>query len=99
MTHRDRSGDRTGHRAGSREAAGDAGHRPWLSDARRRFACATGTAVSQSFRAAHSFETGHVATDGIEGVHFWGLDPDPISILCSWKPRERAFILNSGLKT
>ena len=29
----------------------------------RRIACATGTAVSQGFRAAHGFETGRVATD------------------------------------
>jgi len=26
--------------------------------------------------------------DGLEGVHFWGLDPDSISMLCSWMPRE-----------
>ncbi len=28
-----------------------------------RFACATGTAVSQGFRAAHNFEMGRMATD------------------------------------
>ncbi len=59
MTHRDRAGDPPGRR----EAAGDAGHRPWLSDARRRFACPTGTAASQGFRAAHDFETGRMAPD------------------------------------
>ena len=59
MTHRDRAGDPPGRR----EAAGDAGHigkafrRPHRF-ARCRFACATGTAVSQGFRAAHGFEMG-----------------------------------------
>ena len=31
--------------------------------ARCRFACATGTAVSQGFRTAHGFETGRIASD------------------------------------
>ncbi len=38
MTHRDRAGDPPGRR----EAAGDAGTSSRLSDALRRFACATG---------------------------------------------------------
>ena len=67
MTHRDRAGDPSGHRAGRREAAGDAGHRQGFPTphrfARRRFACATGTAASQGFRAAHGFETGRMASD------------------------------------
>ncbi len=67
MTHRDRAGAASGQWAGSREAAGDAGHRQGFptppGGARCRFACATGPAVSQGFRAAHGFETGHVATD------------------------------------
>ena len=56
MTHRDRAGDPSGQRAGRREAAGDAGHRQGFPTARPfarcRFACPTGTAVSQGFRAA-----------------------------------------------
>jgi hypothetical protein len=29
--------------------------------------------------------------DGLEGVHFWGLDPDSISMLCSWNLVGAAF--------
>ncbi len=64
MTHRDRAGDPPGRR----EAAGDAGHRqgfptPAPIHPACRFACPTGTAASQGFRAAHSFETGRMAPD------------------------------------
>ncbi len=64
MTHRDRAGDASGQRAGRREAAGDAGHRQGFptpsggSPARPE-------AVSQGFRAAHSFETGRGACDAL----------------------------------
>ena len=66
-THRDRAGDpsghRAGHRAGSRKAAGDEGTSSRLSDALRRFACPTGTAVSQGFRTAQFLWTGRMASD------------------------------------
>ncbi len=67
MTHRDRAGDPSGQRAGRREAAGPAGivksfRRPHRF-ARCRFACATGTPVSQGFRTAHGSETGRMACD------------------------------------
>ncbi len=61
MTHRDRAGDPSGQRAGRREAAGDAGHRQGFptpsggSPARPE-------AVSQGFRAAHSFQLGRMAS-------------------------------------
>ncbi len=68
MTHRDRAGDPSGQWAGRREAAGDAGTSSRLSDAptnsaRCRFACPTGTAASQGFRAAHGAQTGRMASD------------------------------------
>ncbi len=62
MTHRDRAGDPSGQWAGRREAAGEAGHRQGFptpsggSPARPE-------AASQGFRAAHSFQTGRLATD------------------------------------
>ena len=77
MTPRDRAGDPSGHRAGRREAAGlpspkrsigfaqagDAGASSRFSDALRRFACPTGTAVSQGFRTAQCLWTGRMASD------------------------------------
>ncbi len=67
MTHGDRAGDPSGQWAGRSEAAGDAGASSRLFDAptgaRCRFACPTGTAASQGFRTAHSFQMGPMASD------------------------------------
>ncbi len=59
MTPRDRAGDPPGRR----EAVGDARASSRFSDALRRFACPTGTAVSQGFRTAQCLWTGRMASD------------------------------------
>ena len=67
MTHRDWAGDPPGRR----EAAGDAGHRQGFPTpppihplpVRPLPIRPPGTAVSQGFRTAHSFEMGRMAAD------------------------------------
>ncbi len=67
MTHRDRAGDASGQGAGRGKPRAmpdivKAFRRPHRF-ARCRFACATGTAVPQGFRAAYGFETGRMASE------------------------------------